>query len=142
MLLDEKRNVEFAASSNIPYHEVNMEVIEFCTECDNQDVTINIVIPFSGHLISNQSATSNAIRVYLDGDGYYSVLYAEYWNGELLLNSGAFPSVTNVPEIGLLSGTVRKTIAKAGSHRIVVQSSGGGVGVVSTIKSQRRYQVY
>jgi hypothetical protein len=145
MLLDEKRNVELAASSNVPYHEVSMELIEFCTSCDDQEVIINISIPFSGHIVALPAA-SQAIRVYLDGDAYFEVVgpqvTAQYWNGELLLNAGAFPSEVNFPITGHLSGMIKKVIPKAGNHQIRVQSSGATIGTVSTIKSQRRYQVW
>lgn len=141
LILDQKRNNEVPASSNTPYHEVLMERIDFTTTEENEEVTINISIPFSGHIVAG-GAASNAIRVYLDGDSYYTYSYASYWNGELLLNSGTFPHVTNLPQIGHLSGSLRKIIALPGWHSIFVMSSGATLATVSTIKSQRQYQVY
>jgi len=141
MILDEKKNTELAASSNTIYHEVLMEKIDFVTtECD-EEVTIMLSIPFSGHIVAPPAA-SNALRVYLDGDSYYTYSYASYWNGELLVNSGSFPSEVNLPVVGHLTGVIRKTIPTPGDHSIYVQSSGGTLGTVTTIKAQRRYQIY
>lgn len=141
IILDKKINTELMASSNIPYHEVFMERVDFQTTQQNEEVTINISIPFSGHIVGGDAA-SNAIRVYLDGNSYYNYSYASYWNGEMLLNSGAFPHIANLPQIGHLSGSIRKIIAMPGTHSIYVQSSGGSLGTASTIKSERRYQVW
>lgn len=141
IILDKKMNTELMASSNIPYNEVLMERIAFETTEPDEEVTINIAIPFSGHIVGG-SASSNAIRVYLDGDAYYAYSFATYWNGDLLLNSGSFPHIVNLPQVGHLSGSLRKVIATPGTHYIYVQSSGGSLGVASTIKSERRYQVW
>lgn len=141
ILLDKKLNTELMASSNTAYHEVFMERVDFITTEENEEVNISISIPFSGHIVSG-SAASNAIRVYLDGDSYYPYSYAAYWNGELLLNSGTFPSVVNLPMVGHLSGSLRKVITDPGVHSIFVMSSGASLSTVSTIKSERRYQVW
>lgn len=141
IILDKKMNAELMASSNIPYNEVLMERIAFETTEPDEEVTINITIPFSGHIVGG-SPSSNAIRVYLDGDAYYAYSFATYWNGELLMNSGAFPHIVNLPQVGHLSGSVRKVIAAPGIHYIYVQSSGASLGTASTIKSERRYQVW
>ena len=141
IILDKKMNTELMASSNTPYHEVFMERVDFQTTQENEEVTISVSIPFSGHIVGG-SAASNAIRVYLDGNAYYAYSYATYWNGEMLMNSGSFPSVVNLPAIGHLSGSVRKVIATPGTHYIYVQSSGASLGTASTIKSERRYQVW
>jgi len=142
MILDLKVNTELANSPDATYHEKLMEIIHFTTDCDDQDVIINIVIPFSGHIVE-LPASSNALRVYLDGDAYYEYSYASYWNGELLLNSGTFtPVLVNYPMVGMLSGSVRKKIPHAGDHIITVQCAGGTMSTVTTIKSQRRYQVW
>ena len=141
ILLDKKLNTELMASSNTIYHEVFMERVDFTTTEENEEVNINISIPFSGHIVSGNAA-SNAIRVYLDGDSYYTYSYAAYWNGELLLNSGTFPSVINLPMVGHLSGSLRKVITEPGVHSIFVMSSGASLSTVSTIKSERRYQVW
>lgn len=141
ILLDKKLNTELAASSNTVYHEVFMERVDFTTTEENEEVNISISIPFSGHIVSGNPA-SNAIRVYLDGDSYYAYSYATYWNGELLLNSGTFPGVINLPMVSHLSGSLRKVIAEPGVHSIFVMSSGASLSTVSTIKSERRYQVW
>lgn len=141
ILLDKKMNTELAASSNTPYHEVLMEKISFTTTEEDEEVCISMSIPFSGHIVAGVAA-SNAIRVYLDGDAYYAVSFAKYWNGTMLLNSGSFPSVVNLPQVGHLSGTIRTVIKEPGVHCIYVQSSGGTLSTVSTIKSERRYQVW
>lgn len=142
MILDQVVTSELTSAPDAAYHEKCMEIINFTTDCDNQEVIISVIIPFSGH-VTQLPASSNALRVYLDGDAYYNYSYASYWNGELLLNSGTFtPPVANHPIVSVLSGVIRKTIAKAGPHTINVQSAGGTVSTVTTIKSQRRYQVW
>lgn len=127
LILDQKRNNEVPASSNTPYHEVLMERIDFTTTEENEEVTINISIPFSGHIVAG-GAASNAIRVYLDGDSYYTYSYASYWNGELLLNSGTFPHVTNLPQIGHLSGSLPEDHCTSGSAFHFCYEFRGNVG--------------
>jgi len=141
MIIDLTIRSEIASQPCAVYTEKLIETVEFITDSDNQWVNISICIPFSGH-ISGGVAASNALRVYLDGDSYFQQSFAKYWNGKMLLNSGCFPDVPNLPVVSHLSGVRRVLIEKAGVHKIHLQGAESTMQCVTTIKSERHYQVW
>lgn len=140
MLQNVIKDNELPITSNVAYHEVLAESCQFTTTTENQMVDIQVVIPFTVHqTIAGQQ--NGAFRVYLDGDAYITIGSATQWNGQLLINGGAWCFSAILPTDGRCSGIVTVTIPTVGAHTIYTQYSGSTTVTIGTLRSRRRYQV-
>lgn len=141
LLLDYRGSTDIPISSNTAYHEVLWERVEFTTTQPNEVVYISVSIPFSVHAAIN-AQTNGAIRVYLDGDAFVPVSFASMWNGEVLINSGGWTQLANLPASSQVGGVIRRVIETPGVHTIRTMFSGSSTITVGTMRTVRRIQVW